>query len=137
MKECMAFDVYSVSVEVLHRVCPDEMAAMEALMTFEAGWGQFAKCMCEPLIYGELEESFPEPASVEALIRCFERLTQAFEERTGLGLDVEFCEELDQYDGPHIDGCVFILHGITQLTPAAEKMKEDFGHYGWVVVDWD
>lgn len=130
MRDCTAFDVYAIDASKVNRVCPEEMRAIEALMTAEDGWGQFAKCAREPIVYGDLAEHFEKP---EAIMAAFDRLTTAFEQRTGLALDVEFCGNLESYHGPHIDGCVFTLFNVTQFTPAARAMVEDFDRYCWVV----
>ena len=119
----------AISYDDLKELCPNEVAAVESVEGFE-GWGALAQSLwCD-----DQDIIRPFASSIEALCQAFNTVTSV--DGNGLKLFVNYYDEDsgDRYDeAEHLDGCLFVIDGVYQMTPAALKFKEKIKHVSYVV----
>lgn len=124
-----ACQTQAIKYDDLKELCPNEVAAVEAVEGFE-GWGALAQSLwCD-----DQEIVQPFKASIEALCQAFTTLTSV--DGNGLKLVLTYYDDEsgDRYDEvEHLDGCIFEIEGVYQMTPAALKFKEKIEHVSYVV----
>lgn len=110
-------------------LCPAEVAAIEAVEGFES-WGALAQSLwCD-----NEEELAPFKPLVEALCNAFSKATEV--DGKGLKLILTYYDEGsgDRYDEvEHLDGCMFEVEGVYQMTPAGNKFKDKLAFATYVV----
>lgn len=105
---------WTISYDNLKKICPEEIAAVEAEADkdFE-DWGGISRGI-------EFDEL---PAGVQTAVHS---LIESFAKSTGLTLSLAFYNEDDgdRYDEvDQHEGCVFIVDGMWAYTPAGEKLR--------------
>lgn len=113
---------HTVDFQYLKEVCKEEIQNIENQMEFD-NWGMIAM----DLSTGSLEKPF------DVLV---ESLCKKFKEATGLELYLQHYDRDsgDRYDEvDDVDGCLFCLGGVMEMTPAAKLIKEHIRENSWVV----
>ena len=139
---------YTISREKLHGLLPEQVEEVEAINP--AIWSVVARSLevyTDPLhiteddkaevikdMYYIAEDYDMVEADCHQVFKKLENLCHDFNLVTGLVLNFMFYDEEmgDRYDDvEHVDGCVFMLEGVTQLTPEAKKCRHLFNRQSW------
>jgi hypothetical protein len=116
---------WHISLANLKEICPQEVAIVEALFpVLDTSWGEIA---CTLQSEDELSD---------AIGLALDELYNAFEKATELRLGIDYYDEEggDRYDSvEHIDGCAFVVEGVTQFTQAGERWKDKLSEDMWTM----
>lgn len=133
--------VWSISLDNLREICPDAVAAVEAL---DVEWGTIAKWKeqgggLDEYIWNFMDEDREVDADLgDRVEQALESLKRVFEAKTGLGL-ILTAYDPDDDGGPgddvdYTDGCVFEVTGVQQFTPAGERLRDKIRESRWTIV---
>ena len=139
---------YTISRAKLHELLPEQVEEVEAINPHV--WNIMARGLevyTDPLhiteddkaqviddIYYIAEDYDMVEADLHQAFKKLENLCHDFNLVTGLVLNFMYYDEDmgDRYDDvEHVDGCVFMLEGVTQLTPEARQCRHLFNKQHW------
>ena len=139
---------YTISREKLHELLPEQVEEVEAINPDI--WSVVARSLevyTDPLhiteddkaevikdMYYIAEDYDMVEADCHQAFKKLENLCHDFNLVTGLVLNFLYYDEDmgDRYDDvEHVDGCVFMLEGVTQLTPEARQCRHLFNKQHW------
>jgi hypothetical protein len=143
-----ACDGFTIGYDKLKKMCPEQVKAVEAGPLFErVSWGQIAKAiewqdeesLAEEFWSVEDEVSLADEQTVKyakQYVKLVKELSKAFKAKTE-GLDLFLShyneDEGDRYDSvDHKDGCIFMVGGMMDYTPAGKKFKKIIKKNQWV-----
>jgi hypothetical protein len=143
-----ACDGFTISYDNIKKMCPAEIEAIENGPHWKyLGWGELAKgidfqdeeTIADVFLDAEDEDCVSEEQSKEfakEYVKLVKQLEEAFEKKTdGLTLFLSHYneDEGDRYDSvDHKDGCIFMVDGMVDYTPAGEKHKDIVKKNRWV-----
>ncbi|WP_182102474.1 hypothetical protein [Niallia taxi] len=126
-----------ISREEVLKVAPNEFKALEEkLEELEVSLDTLAQAVHYSELISDEDVTDEEAETLDSL---WEKVTEAFEKQTGIGLLLSYhskSDEGDRYD--EVDGAYFELswNDVYKLSPEAQKLKENlgvnFGLKGWV-----
>ena len=148
-----AYRYYVIEYEELKKLCPTAIENIEKERFFESiGWLGVARSswpsyspeeFCDAVMeeYGE-DSSVAIDISLsqaETFLKRYEKhirkLKKDFQDVTGLGLELWDYNRAagDRYVNPRDkDGCIFVVEGMTQLTPAGKKGENIVFERSWI-----
>lgn len=133
---------YTISLDNLREVCPEETKAVEVL---GVDWGTIAQATDGDFYESteqQLADGYTNLDTANKITAAVKVLYTTFNDRTGLDLSLCYYDKDmgDLYDDvPNEGGCVFLLDGVIQFTPAAERIRDKIhthrglvGGGGWI-----
>ena len=115
---------FSISIDNLRKLCPDELAELETQLEKEEGISldDFALSVC-------IDCTPTDKASI-----AYEKLQDAFKAKTNLELEIYYYNEDDgdRYDDME-SGVNFLVHGVKDYTPAGLALKDMIEEKLWTV----
>jgi hypothetical protein len=149
-----AYSNYVIEYEELKKLCPTAIESIEKESFFESiGWLGIAKLTYCPVCFKEdicdaILEEYEEDSSVtykvawsqaETYLKRYkkhiQKLIKDFQDVTGLGLELWTYNRADgdrDVNPRDKDGCIFVVDGMTQLTPAGKKFKNIVFERSWI-----
>ena len=119
-----AFYADTVYEDFVKKICPKEYSNFaKELERLDLSFDEFCDYITneKDLFLEELDET--------NLDFAYSNMQKAFEDKTGLQLDVTYHESSDQ--GDEIDGGVFIVDGVYTMTSNGEKYKQEIHRKFW------
>jgi hypothetical protein len=123
---------WTISLDGLRRICPSEAAACEKVFD-EHGydWDSFALALDKD-DFEDVDDPEVLAGHWEALQAAFKIATTVGQSALELGIGHYSAEDGDRYDNLE-EGAYFTVEGVTMLTPAGEKFREDLQEESWTV----
>ena len=137
-----------ISFENVEKLVPAEFKSLKTLLLQRKigdAWSAFAYCAQYSFLDIEdvelqfcLESEIDDNAARELTTQlqdAWDRLTVAFDNKTGLTLSIYYYNEEDGVWDYRYDehGCFFCVNGVWDRTPAGEKYKDYIQHCSWTV----
>jgi len=126
-----AYFADTVEDSFVRETCPKEIEVLEEYLDkYDCSWETLGNSSNSGDIEGELNLDFTETEAAE-IVNAYDALCKAFEEKTGL--ELEICYHLKEDRGDDVDGVFWAVYNVYVLSPAGVKYKDKIERKFWTV----